>query len=128
MPRKSDKLNMKWFETQVLRVFQKTTREERAQVARAWCFDFYTPVIEAERARVVPMAVLVAALIDIDHPLLVAPRGVLYGLLECSIIILQAELRHEPVAVPFSPTELSTSSLCTDVYNPPVVHRQGVAK
>jgi hypothetical protein len=123
MPRKSDKLEMKWFEDQVVKVFRVTTYEERKKIATDWCMSFALPKALSEKWDLTPMALLVASMIDIEHPLLVSERGVIYGLLHCSIVLLRTHLRGVAVPLPITCTQGAVYRLCTSVDNPPVVHR-----
>ncbi len=80
---------------------EETTQAERKEVAERWCAgDYHHHRMIAAQHGLLPMALLIAALIDIDHPLLTSGRGVAYNSLQCSIIIAEAMLTEQKVAQP----------------------------
>lgn len=79
-----------------------TTIAERRDIAEQWCKGNYAHhhSIAAAR-RILPIALLIASLIEIDHPLLVSPgRGVIYNAVDCAMIIMDVMLKHQDVATP----------------------------
>ncbi len=121
MPRKTDKLDEKWFAGKVADVFVMgaTSEDERRFIAYQWCSGNYEYVHEfcERKPNLLPIAVLVAALLDIEHPLLVVNGKMLWASLTlCSIEVLRVELQRRPVHIP----------LWTSGVQLPVVHRQRV--
>ncbi len=91
------------FDDQVIAAIQATTIEERFRIAHDWCLGERESYIGFAAARkLVPVALLVAALVDVEHPLLVDERGYLRqgSLLGCSVRLMQAFLRSEIVHIP----------------------------
>lgn len=106
MPRPVES-NVKQMDDAVIRCFidpngkEATTQAERREIAEQWCAGDYSHHLTLAHQRgLLPMALLIAALIDIDHPLLCSPRGVLYNSLKCSIIILNVMRSGQTVAQP----------------------------
>jgi hypothetical protein len=104
MARKKDLLNSEWFDKQVGNVFEdyRTKEDERRKVAQDWCMGDYESHHRLARERgLLPAAVITAALLEVDHPLLVE-NGLLRcrSLLGCSILILQAQLHQRIVHIP----------------------------
>ena len=123
MPRKG-KVDEQAFYNQVVSVFRQTTQEERLEAARAWCGNFSNPDALAARTGTSAIAVLVAALVDIEHPLVGNRRNV--SVTSAALDILTAELSGVPVAVP-----VCTQGLCTPVDKLDFIHRaraDGAAK
>jgi len=101
MPRKSKRRSEDHLIDQVIEVFHKTTQEERQEIAQQWCMRNYQHVYEYSSTGLLPIALIIASLIDIDHPLLCSPaRGVMYNVLKCSILVLRVELLGIPVDMP----------------------------
>ena len=107
MPRKA-KPNENTLDDDVIRCYiddhgrETTTIAERKEIAELWCKGNYAHhhTIAAER-RLLPIALLVASLIEIDHPLLVSQgRGVMYNAMNCAIIIVEVMLKNQQVAMP----------------------------
>ena len=112
MSRKAEN-NVKMMDNEVIRCFiqpeghpkagkEVTTQAERAEVARQWCAGDYShhyPI--AEKHGLLPIALLIAALIDINHPLLNSGRGTCFNSIQCAVIILTTMHRGETVAQPF---------------------------
>lgn len=106
MPRK-ERTNVEQMDDAVIRCFidpngkEATTPAERKDIAEQWCGGDYSHHLTLAHQRgLLPMALLVASLIDIEHPLLVSQRGVLYNSLKCSIIILNVMRQGLTVAQP----------------------------
>jgi len=115
MPRKVKvQEDHKFFESEVVRVFQLTGQQERFEIAQKWCLGERENHIGFAEARgLLPMALITGALIDVEHPLTVDERGCLRGgdLFGCSVLILQATVEGSVVHIP-----------CVQVG---VVHREG---
>jgi hypothetical protein len=83
------------------------------KIVYQWCtknYDHYKGL--AKELNVKPSALILYALLYINHPLLVAPgRGLLYHFLQCKAVILMAELGQVQVEIPFI---LSTAQAETD--------------
>lgn len=78
-----------------------TTQAERQAIAEQWCagdYSYHHPI--AEKHGLLPIALIIAALVDIDHPLLISGRGVAYNSIQCSIIIINTMNKGETVAQP----------------------------
>lgn len=101
MPRKPKKDDDKTLMLQVVEVYRKTTQEERRDIAVKWCLGDYQIADGFGVRGLLPGAVIIAALIDVEHPLLVSPgRGLMYGAVGCMIKILEVELTNTAVAIP----------------------------
>jgi len=94
-----DKLHSDAYDA-VVAVFRKTTQNERKIAARLWCqdhnMDFSTI---CDRLNIRPIDLVVAALIDVEHPLVTKPNG---DLLQPNLIatyyrILQVTVTGESV-------------------------------
>jgi hypothetical protein len=93
---------------------EETTPEERREVADRWCAgDYEHHIGVANKHRLLPIALLIAALIDIDHPLLVSGRGVAFNSIQCAVEIIQAMVKNQPVAQPIE-TQLPVNSFHKD--------------
>lgn len=80
---------------------EATTPELRKEVAEKWCNgDYEHHRTIAAREGLVPIALLIAALIDIGHPLIMSSRGMMHNSLKCSIILLKIMHAGAPVAQP----------------------------
>lgn len=117
MPRKPKKQDDLDFANEIVEVFRKTTQDERRKIALDWCLGDYQ-IADGYSARgLLPIAVIVAVLIDIDHPLLVSPgRGVMYGAVGCAVQVLTVEMNNTPVDIPYPQKTVNSvpvDSLCT---------------
>jgi hypothetical protein len=108
MSRREDN-NVKQMDDAVCRCFidrngkEVTTPAERQEVARQWCAGDYSHHRDiARRHGVQPIALIIAALIDIDHPLLTSGRGVAYNSMQCALIIMQTMNSGRTVAQPIA--------------------------
>lgn len=106
MPRIA-KPNNEYLEDQICKVFidERTKPEERFEIARRWCMGDYEYHRQfAAEKRLLPIALLVACLLDIEHPLLVSPgRGAMYSAMKCAEIVLSVMLHNIPVDIPTPP-------------------------
>ena len=107
MPRKI-KMKSEDFDLAVGVVFEnlKTTAEQRREVATNWCLGDYEHHIKFATERgLLPIAVLVAALLEIDHPLLIEESLPKYrSLLGCAVAVLEVELENKSVHIPLGTT------------------------
>lgn len=104
------KSNAEQMDDEVIRCFvhpntgrEVTTPAERREVAARWCagdYDYHHAV--ARKHALLPIALIVAALIDIDHPLLCNGRGVNYNALDCAVIVTNIMFKGQKVAQPVS--------------------------
>lgn len=77
-----------------------TTPAERREVAERWCAGDYAYHHEiAQKHDLLPIALLIAALIDIEHPLIMRGTNALNSL-KCSEIIVETMLHRANVAQP----------------------------
>lgn len=81
---------------------QEITPGDILEIAERWCKKDYQHHRDfANKHGLVPIAVIIIALLWIDHPLLVAPgRGMKYNILRASAEILECELLQKDVAIP----------------------------
>lgn len=108
MPRK-EKLNAAQMDDDVIACFihpatgkEVTTPAERREVADRWCTGDYDHHHEiAQKHSIVPIALLIAALIDIEHPLVMNGTNAKNSL-QCAVIITQIMLKRETVAQPIA--------------------------
>lgn len=126
MPRKVKRQDEHMLDDAVINAFRMTTRDERKKVALDWCLSDYAAAAEYARRDLLPIAVVVAALIDIDHPLLCSPgRGVMFCMLECALKVFAVEIHQVIVEIPMFykvPEKLSTGGVCTSTDNMALVH------
>jgi hypothetical protein len=108
MSRKADD-NLKQMDDEVIKCFidsngqEVTTQAERREVAEMWCAGDYSHHRNvAAKHGLQPIALIIAALIDIDHPLLVSGRGVAYNSIKCAMIIIQTMNSGNTVAQPIN--------------------------
>jgi len=106
MPRKAQN-NVQQMDDQVIRCYidshgrEVTTQDERRDIAERWCRgDFEHHIEVAGKHELPPIALLIAALIDMDHPLLCSARGVVYNSLEAGLILTDIMLKRLGVAQP----------------------------
>ena len=101
--RKAGKREQAIFDGQVVLVFQKTTVQERAEIAQQWCLGEREAFVGFAQARgLLPIALITGALIDIEHPLLVDERGCLRAnsLLGCAVLVTQAYVEGKVIPIP----------------------------
>ena len=102
MPRKHKKQDDLDFIDQIIEAYKKTTHEERQKVAQDWCLGDYNAADSYKVRGLVPIALIIAALDDIEHPLLVSPgRGLMYSAVGCAVVVLTVEIRNEAVDIPY---------------------------
>ena len=108
MPRK-ETLDTSSFDAEVARAFAPklggtvTTQEERRHWAIQWCNGEREGYVTfAEERGLLPIAFIVACLVDVEHPLIVSDRGTLIAmsLLGSAVRIIKAELDKEVVHTP----------------------------
>ena len=77
-------------EDQIIAVWEKTNKEDREFIAQAWAMDYSIDLKEfVTNTGLPPIALIVASLIDTEHPLLVSPgRGVMYSAVGCAVIVI----------------------------------------
>lgn len=112
--RKTDASNNEIMQAYVLQVYEKFSIDELKAIAYKWCSgDYYANHCFPERA-CKPIAVTIAALLTVDHPLLCRPDGQVFRtMMDCATLILGVMLDQTPVEVPL-------------IYIPQVVHMQTV--
>lgn len=93
-----NKITSKWFQRKVLDVFLNgcTSIEERQGIAYAWCQgDHESYVVFAKEHKLLPIALIVAALIDTENPLLVRDGKLTTNeLAGCAMLVLLIECRQ----------------------------------
>jgi len=106
MSRKAED-NVKIMDDEICKCFidsngkEVTTPAERQDVARQWCAGDYSHHRDIARKHgLQPIALIIAALIDIDHPLLTSGRGVAYNSMQCALIVIQTMNAGRTVAQP----------------------------
>jgi hypothetical protein len=91
------------------------TWDDLFDVAVQFChknFEYYITV--AREKKVVPAALILAALLYVEHPLIIAPgRGIKYGFLRATAEIMKAELLETDLVIPVRVS--STVSVSTPV-------------
>jgi len=129
MPRKGRKNQMdeEHLTDQVVQVFRRTAPQERFEIARAWCVDFTLPTALSDALGLPPIVLLIAAMVDIRHPLVSSERPNI-SLTTVEADIMRAAVRGAPVAIPVCPQNLPTGgvdSMCTIVDNCQFIAREG---
>ncbi len=102
------KSNVEQMDDEVIKCFihpetgkEMTTRDERRAVAEHFCSgDYQFQHTIASKYGLLPIALIIAALLDIDHPLLCSPSGRLYNSMAAAIRIIQVMNKGETVAQP----------------------------
>jgi len=96
----------------------KTSQLERYEIARTWCLgDKEHHIGFAEARDLLPAALLVASMIDIEHPLIVDERGCMraHTFLACSALLLEAQLSEKVIHIPCG--EIGTSPQGNEPFN-----------
>jgi hypothetical protein len=126
MPRKTpDAVDETQFHEWVCEAYRRTAPQERFEMARVWCTNFTQPDALATALGLPPISLIVASLIDIQHPLLTCQRVEL-SYTAMVYDVLTAELKRLPVAIPICtqpPCGQPVDSLWTIVDNCQFVHR-----
>lgn len=93
---------------ELLKIFRLTTKADRFNIAVYWCRNLAVNQKYADMG-LAPIFVVLAALIDVEHPLIMAARGMMFSYTDCIVRILQTELhgRLQPIPVVHTP-------LCTE--------------
>lgn len=108
MPRK-ESIDPRAFYEQVAKAFERvpggtlTTADERREHALRWLSGDHESYIEFAVSReMIPIAFMVACLVDIEHPLIVTELGTLKtgSLLGAGVVVLQTELGAKVVHTP----------------------------
>lgn len=105
---RKEKSNVEQMDDEVIKCFihpntgrEVTTQEERRLVAERWCAGDYDHHRELAKERgLLPVALVIASLIDIDHPLLCSARGVTMNSVEAAIAVTNAMFKKLVVAQP----------------------------
>lgn len=101
MPRKPKKSDDEELIDAIIEAYRKTTQEERRKLAVDWCLGDYKASEGFSARGLMPIAVLIAALDDVDHPLLVSPgRGLMYSAVGCAVEVLKVEIENRAVEIP----------------------------
>jgi hypothetical protein len=101
MPRTSNDERGSVLNDQILQAFRETTREQRSEIARQWCLKNFAHIEEFRHLSSPPIALIIASLIDMDHPLLVSSgRGVMWSAMKCALLVLRVELFDIQVEIP----------------------------
>lgn len=109
MPRKATPIDDSAMHDAIIEVFRRTTQDERKKIAIDWCLGEYDAPDRFSERGLLPIAVIIAALIDIEHPLLVSPgRGLMYGATGCVVVVLGVVIRGEAVDLPYFPKVVHT--------------------
>lgn len=102
MPRKTTKQEKYLIEEQVIEAFTKTTRGERGYIADLWCKNYAVELGDFVKRTGLPrIALVIAALIDTDNPLLVSPgRGVMWSAIGCYVVVAAVQITEVPLRSP----------------------------
>ncbi len=103
MPRRPKFKEAPAFDEAVIDVFRKTSVDERERVALAFAAGKFNDHVSAATERgLLPIALITACLIDVEHPLLVDERGYLRAetLLGCGVLVMEAIAESRVVPTP----------------------------
>lgn len=90
-----------FIEDQIAKVYQHFTNAELETIAREWCGGNFQAHHRKPESGCLPIAVIVAALIATDHPLICRPDGsVMYSLLGCAVVCMSVIVDGLPIAPP----------------------------
>ena len=124
-----DSIDPKEFDLKVQAVFVDgcTSAEERLAIAVAWCKGDYESYVRLGLDRgLLPIALIVGALIDIEHPLLVVNQLLVpRSLAGCAALVLRCEFNKTPVHIPV--VERAVDGLGTSCGQVRFVHNNGLA-
>lgn len=124
MPRKhkNEDNDDKAIHEKLVRVFRLTSQEDRLDIAIRWCTSFDVDEKFTINRDIEAIYFILAALIDVEHPLILSGRGLMYGFTACIVLILNVSLRRVPQPIPYS--QKSVHIPCVQpVDNSEVVHR-----
>ena len=120
MPRKVTKRQVSenaYLEEQIILAYQHFTMEELNVIASLWCGGDYEISSRQDRG-VLPIAVTIAALISVDHPLLCRDNGdVVFSAMGCAEQCLLVMLERREIPVPLIRKVVHTP-LCTTCVQP----------
>lgn len=124
MPRKSSQKQAsenQYMEDEIVRAYQLYTRYELTVIAALWCGGDYE-VSSRETRGALPIALTVAALLAVNHPLLCRPADgqVMYSALGCAVECLAVMIEGRPIPIPTippKPPEVVHSPCVQPVYN-----------
>jgi hypothetical protein len=102
--------NNEQMESDIVKVYQSFSRAELEVIAMEWCGGDYETSHRFPERGCLPIAVTIAALIAVDHPLLCDDiGGVIYSPMGCAIEVLNVILENRKIPQPIFPDgELST--------------------
>ena len=83
----------------LVHIYRNTSQAERFSIAEHWCQDF---TIDNRYDHIAPPIYMIfAALIDVEHPLILADgRGLMYSYTACLVKILKTKLNRTPQPIP----------------------------
>ena len=102
----------KQFNKSVMAAYQKTSPQERRDAVLSWSMkDFESYVELANERGLEPMALIIAAMLDVEHPA-ICEGGLIKArtLIGCSVLVLQEELRAKVVPTPCGQLEVVPNS------------------
>lgn len=107
MPRKPSQKQAsenQYMEDEIVRAYQLYTRYELTVIAALWCGGDYE-ITHRESRGALPIALTVAALLAVNHPLLCRPADgqVMYSGMGCADQCLSVMLEGRPIAIPTIP-------------------------
>lgn len=121
MPRKLSKRKAEeqdTLEDQIIEAYRRYTREELNVIAALWCGgDYAISSRECEKRGVLPIALTIAALLSVDHPLLCRENGdVVYSAMGCVEQCLDVMLTGKQIVIPL--IKVVHTPMCTTCVHP----------
>ena len=101
----------------IAQVFRITSQDDRLSIAVRWCQEYDVEDKYLLGRDVAEIYFILAALIDVEHPLIMADRGKMYSFTECILVILRAShnCSVQPIPYRISVHTPPVYSLCTPV-------------
>jgi hypothetical protein len=93
----------------LVEVFKITNQKERLEIAARWCQDF---TVNENWSKPEQIYFILAALIDVEHPVIIADKGMMYSYMGCIEIILRTELHQTALPVPYQIIENLSTAHC----------------
>jgi len=88
---------------EITRAYELYTLYELTVIAALWCGGDYE-VVHRENRGMRPIALTVAALLTVKHPLLRRPNGdIIFSALGCAVECMMVQIEARPIAIPTIP-------------------------